>query len=378
MNSMTRAAELAALGLGRTAPNPPVGAVVVKDGVVVGEGYHAVVGGPHAEVVALRSAGVAAEGSTLFVTLEPCCHHGRTPPCTDAILAAGVADVRYAISDPDPRVYGGGHRLLEAAGVRVSHVADEEASEVARGYLSRLHTGRPWVTVKVAMSLDGKIATRSGESRWISSPPSRERVHALRDRADAVLVGIGTVIADNPLLTVRPSPADGRQPLRVVLDSELRLPLDSALAAPAGAAPTLVAYSADRVAAHPQGGVRRTMLEERGVDLLALPEDDAGRVDLGELMRSLGQRGLNEVLVEGGGELIAGFVSAGLVDELLACIAPVLIGGQAAPGPIGGRGVDRLELAPRFALSGVERIAGDVWLAARAVEPARPQVSEDA
>ena len=365
MDAMERAVELAARGLGRTSPNPPVGAVVVRDGRIVGEGYHAAAGEPHAEVVALQAAGEAARGATLSVTLEPCCHHGRTPPCTDAILAAGVSAVRYAMPDPDPRVAGRGHQLLEAAGVRVECVVVESARDVARGFLTRLRTGRPWVTVKVAMSLDGKIATPSGDSRWISGPASRLRAHALRDRADAVVVGIGTALTDNPLLTVRPAPADGRQPLRVILDSALRLPPGGALAATGHEVPTLVAYVLDRLAADPDGPRRKTALRNLALELLALPADARGKVNLAALLQSLGGQGLNEVVVEGGAEVIAALLAAGLVDELLVCVAPLVIGGRDAPGPVGGSGIDRLALAPRFELASVEQLSGDIWITAR-------------
>jgi diaminohydroxyphosphoribosylaminopyrimidine deaminase/5-amino-6-(5-phosphoribosylamino)uracil reductase len=371
VNAMTRAVDLAARGLGRTTPNPAVGAVLVRDGEIVGEGNHAAAGAPHAEVVALRGAGDAARGATLYVTLEPCCHHGRTPPCTDAILSAGVAEVRYAVSDPDPRVAGRGHQLLEAAGVDVLCIPDEAAAEITRGFVTRLRTGRPWVTVKVAMSVDGKVATRSGDSRWISGPASRRRVHALRDRADAVLVGIGTALADDPLLTVRPTPPDGRQPLRIVLDSALRLPHDGALSGTAAVCPTLVAYVPGRLAGDPEGERRRAGLEDRGIELLALPPDGDKRVSLEALATVLGQRGSNELLVEGGADVVAAFLAAGLVDELLVCVAPVVIGGRSAPGPVGGVGVDRLELASRFEFLTVEQLAGDVWLSARPADGTR-------
>ncbi len=364
---MARAAALAARGLGRTAPNPPVGAVLVRDGKVVGEGYHAAAGTPHAEIHALRAAGAAASGATLHVTLEPCCHRGRTPPCTDAIVAAGVRDVRYAVADPDPRVAGGGHRRLEAAGVAVTHAPHLAGEAVARGFVSRLTTGRPWVTVKVASSLDGRIATRTGDSRWISGEASRARVHQLRDRADAVLVGIRTVLADDPLLTVRPAPDDGRQPLRIVLDSELRLPPDAALLSGVADSGPLVVCALERLAHDPAAGARRARLEARGAHVLGVAAD-GNRVDLRVLMQILGARGLNEVLVEGGGEVISTLVSAGLVDELLSCAAPVVIGGRDAPGPVGGTGVDRIADAPRFRFVSVDRIGDDVWLTARPLD----------
>ncbi len=276
MDFMARALKLAEMFRGRTAPNPPVGAVVVRDGLIVAEGAHVAAGEPHAEVVALRRAGERAQGATLYVSLEPCCHRGRTPPCVEAILAAGVREVRYAVEDPDQRVDGGGRRRLEHAGVTVSSgEGAERAHELLRGYLKRQREGLPWVTAKYAMTLDGKTATHTGDSRWISGEESRRHVHALRDGADAVVVGIGTVLADDPRLTVRPPPSDGRQPLRVVLDSRLRLPLDSALATelPAG---TLVAYVGVEGTE-----LRARALADRGITLLPLSAGGDGRVDLG-------------------------------------------------------------------------------------------------
>lgn len=366
MDPMARALELAARALGRTAPNPPVGAVVVRDGAIVGEGYHLAAGRPHAEAVALAEAGERARGATLFVSLEPCAHQGRTPPCAEAIIAAGVAEVRYAVDDPDPRVSGRGRRALEAAGVRVvAGGRRTDGSELLRGYLTRQRTGRPWVTAKYAMSLDGKIATRTGDSRWISGEASRRYVHALRDRADAVIVGIGTVLADDPSLTVRPVPPDGRQPGRVVIDSRLRLPLDAALAGPALGPGTTVACLTHDDPGDPDRGRRAALLRERGLELLPLPADPSGRVGLPALLSELGRRGTNEVLVEGGGELLAGLLDAGLIDEVEACVAPVLIGGSGAPTPIRGQGAGRLVDAPRWRVVDVTPRAPDVWLRVR-------------
>lgn len=374
LDAMTRTVEMASRALGRTAPNPPVGAVIIRDGRILGEGVHEAAGAPHAEVMALRSAGEQARGATLYVSLEPCCHHGRTPPCTDAILAAGLAEVRYAVRDPDPRVAGRGHAILADAGVHVVHQPDPEAERLVRGFLTRVGSGRPWVTAKVATSLDGKIATRTGDARWISGPTSRERVHELRNRADAVLVGIGTALSDDPQLTVRPAPADGRQPLRIVLDSTLRLDPAGALASSASRLPTIAACVPQRVAQAPGGSARRTRLADLGVQILDLPGNDQGQVSLPALLEALGRRGLNEVLVEGGGDVIADFLEAGLVDELLTCIAPIVIGGRSAPGAVGGAGIERLAHAPRFAISSVEILAGDLWVTAH---PAHPPVAEE-
>lgn len=381
---MGRALELAALGRGRTAPNPPVGAVVVRDGRIVGEGYHTAAGQAHAETVALADAGPLARGATLHVTLEPCCHHGRTPPCTDAIIAAGVAEVRYAIGDPDPRVAGGGRRALVEAGIRVEAGESEAAArELLRGYLLRGRLGRPWLTAKFAMSLDGKIATRSGDARWISGEASRVHAHALRARSDAVIVGIGTVLADDPRLTVRPAPADGHQPDRIVVDTRLRIPLEAALAgselaggttvafvAPAGGGPASEAQGTDGPGL-PAADLTRVAaaLKGRGLGLLGLPPDPSGRVDLGELVAALGRRGYNEVLVEGGGELLAGFFALGLVDEVEACLAPIVIGGRTARTPVGGIGSERIEQAGRLEIVDLVRRDQDVWIVARPAGP---------
>lgn len=368
LDPMGRALELAALGRGRTAPNPPVGAVVVRDGRIVGEGRHVAAGQAHAETIALTEAGPLARGATLHVSLEPCCHHGRTPPCTDAIVAAGVAEVHYALEDPDPRVSGGGRRALLDAGVRVvpGEAADAEAAQtVLRGYLHRQRVGRPWVTAKFAMSLDGKIATRTGDARWISGTASRVHAHQLRDRSDAVIVGIGTVLADDPRLTVRPAPADGHQPHRIVLDTRLRMPLSAALANPELAVGTTVAFAAPAVIAT---GAAEALVD-RGLTLLALPSDPAGRVDLRALLEALGQRGYADVLVEGGGEVLAGLFGLGLVDEIEACLAPIVIGGRTASTPIGGLGVERIEQAGQLHIIEVVRRDDDVWIVARPSGP---------
>lgn len=357
---MARALDLAETVRGRTAPNPPVGAVVVRGGEIVGEGCHVAAGQPHAEAVALERAGERARGATLYVTLEPCCHRGRTPPCVDGILAAGIREVRYGVQDPDPRVDGGGRRTLEAAGIVVrAGEGAERGTTLLRGYLKRQRRGLPWVTAKYAMTLDGKTATRTGDSRWISGPASRRYAHTMRDRVDAVLVGIGTVLADNPRLTVRPAPADGRQPLRVVVDSQLRLPIDAALATEL-AAGTLLAHVNDGASS-----ARAAELAARGIELLPLAAGERGHVDLAALLTELARRGLSEVLVEGGGTLLAGLLAAELVDEVACCVAPVLTGGAAAPTPVEGEGYERIADALRLERPAVVRRGADVWITAR-------------
>lgn len=370
MDFMARAIELGAAVRGRTAPNPPVGAVVVRDGRVVGEGAHLAAGRPHAEAVALARAGAEARGGSLYVSLEPCCHQGRTPPCVDAIVAAGIREVHYAVTDPDPRVAGRGARRLAAAGIGASLTdPDGRGVELLRGYLKRQRLGLPWVTAKYAMSLDGKTATRSGDARWISGEESRRHVHVLRDGVDAVMVGIGTVLADDPALTVRPAPSDGRQPRRIVVDSSLRLPIGSALATSL-AEGTIVAH-VDRC------GRRReaSLLEARGAELLPIAAGRDGRVDLCSLLKELARRGLSEVLVEGGGVLLASLLDERLIDEIACCIAPVVIGGDAAPTPVEGAGAQRVADAPRLGVRTVERRGGDVWITARPLAAAGPEAA---
>lgn len=370
MDFMARAIELGAAVRGRTAPNPPVGAVVVRDGRVVGEGAHLAAGRPHAEAVALARSGAKARGGSLYVSLEPCCHQGRTPPCTDAIVAAGIREVHYAVTDPDPRVAGRGARRLAAAGIGAALMdPDGHGAELLRGYLKRQRVGLPWVTAKYAMSLDGKTATRSGDARWISGEESRRHVHALRDGVDAVMVGIGTVLADDPALTVRPPPSDGRQPCRIVADTTLRLPVDSQLATSL-AEGTIVAY-VDRCAQRRKA----SLLEARGVELLPIAAGRDGRVDLCSLLKELARRGLNEVLVEGGGVLLASLLDERLIDEIACCIAPMVIGGNAAPTPVEGAGAQRIVDALRLELRTLERRGGDVWITSRPLAAAGPEAA---
>lgn len=360
---MRRALDLAARGRGAVEPNPLVGAVVVRAGAVVGEGWHQRHGGPHAEVHALAAAGEAARGGTLYVTLEPCCHHGKTPPCTDAVLAAGVARVVVAMSDPFPRVAGGGLARLRGAGLAVEAGACEAEARVLNApYLKLLATGRPYVHAKWAMTLDGKIATRCGDSKWISSAASRRRAHVLRGRMDAILVGVATALADDPQLTARPP--GPRVACRVVLDSAARLPLDAHLVRTAGDVSTLVVTTArapaERVAA----------LAAAGCEVLAVPARD-GRPDVAAVLDELGRRRYTNLLVEGGGEVLGSFLDAGEIDEAHVFIAPRLVGGAAARPPLLGRGVERLGEALALETLTVETIDGDVYLHSRRVGAAQ-------
>lgn len=329
---MRRALELAALGLGRTSPNPAVGAVVVRSGTIVGEGYHRRAGEPHAERIALAAAGEAARGADLYVTLEPCCHYGRTSPCTDAIIAAGIARVWYALEDPDPRCAGGGHAALQAAGVEVEGgMLREEAARLLEGYLKHRRTGRPFVTLKLAMSLDGRIATRSGDSRWITCEQSRRLVHRMRDRADAVMVGVDTVLVDDPSLTTR-GIEGGRDALRVICDSRARTPPTARVIAQDSDAACLIAVTEQA------DNERIEALRRAGAEVVVLPEHD-GHLNLVALMDVLGERGVLSVLLEGGGTLAWGALQAGIVDKAALFYAPILIGGEGAKNGIGGEGV---------------------------------------
>ena len=327
---MRHALALAEKGRGFVEPNPMVGAVVLDSaGQLVGEGSHQKFGGPHAEVFALAAAGERARGGTLVVTLEPCCHYGKTPPCTDAVLKAGIARVVVAMADPFPKVAGGGLAILRGAGVEV-HVGlcEAEALELNAPYLKLLRTGRPWVHAKWAMTLDGKIATRTGDSKWISGEESRKRVHELRGRVDAIVVGRGTVIADDPLLTARP--AGARVAARVVLSSSGQLPERCQLRATAREVPVIV-YTAN--AASSAAGPRTARNWSRS---------DDGTMTLDAVLADLGQRRFTNVLIEGGAGVFGSMLDEQLADEFHVYIAPKVVGGSGAPSPIAGTGVARM------------------------------------
>jgi|694.fasta_scaffold06978_12 diaminohydroxyphosphoribosylaminopyrimidine deaminase/5-amino-6-(5-phosphoribosylamino)uracil reductase len=362
---MRQALALARHGEGHVEPNPMVGAVIVaapvstssgggSTGPIVAEGWHAAFGGPHAEVAALAAAGAAARGGTLAVTLEPCCHHGKTPPCTSAIIAAGIAKVIVATRDPFPAVSGGGLDALRRAGIEVqTGVCEDEARRLIAPFSTLVQRHRPWLIAKWAMSLDGRVATAAGESRWISSEASRAIVHELRGRMDGILCGIGTVLADDPLLTARP--AGPRQALRIVLDSMARLPLESRLVRTSHEIPVLVATGptapADRVRA----------LEAAGCEVwrgaAATPQER-----LESLLAELGSRRLTNVLVEGGPTVLGSLADAHAIDEVWAFIAPRIIGGEASPSPIAGTGITALATAASIEIEHVEHPGGDLFV----------------
>lgn len=371
---MADAIRLAGRGLYTTHPNPRVGCVIVKGGVVVGQGWHAIAGQGHAEVNALRAAGPAAQGATVYVSLEPCSHHGKTPPCADALIQAGVARVISAMEDPNPKVSGSGHQRLQAAGIETAcGLLETQARAVNPGFYKRMQTGLPWVFLKSAMSVDGRVAMASGESQWISCGNSRADVQRLRARVEAIVTGVDTVLQDNPALTVRPElwpapvasdePLSGwswpvdfapLQPLRVILDSRLRTPPDAAILRQPGK--TLIACI-DR----DEGKAR--LLEQAGAEIVLLPAR-AGRVDLQSLLQELARREVNEVLVETGGQLAGSFVNEQLVDEWICYMAPKLMGSSARP-VLALAGINTMSQAHDLQLTDLRQIGQDIRMTYR-------------
>ena len=365
---MAWALELAARGLGRTSPNPAVGAVVVAGEQIVGEGFHVAPGEAHAEVVALGEAVGRAAGAELYVTLEPCSTYGRTPPCTDAIISAGVSRVIYACRDCDRRNAGQADEVLGAAGVEVvCGPREEEARELNEAYFKHNQTGRPFVTVKLACTLDGKIATRDADSKWITGGEAREFVHTLRDRSDAVMVGRGTARADHPALTTRLGRADARDALRVVVDSAAGTPPCAKVVAGPSAAPCIIAVSAREML---NGDVqeRAAELAEAGAEILELEESDGG-IDLRELLAELGSRDIMSVLAEGGGRLVGGLVRENLVDKFLFFDAPKIIGDEKAVSAVRGLDIRNIADAYRVRIHRVEQIGEDVLVTAYPCSP---------
>ena len=352
---MGRAIELARCGEGRTAPNPPVGAVLVRSGAIVGEGYHPAAGEPHAEIFALRAAGELARGADLYVTLEPCCHYGRTGPCTEALIAAGVRRVFYGTVDPHPRVAGEGLARLRSAGLEVQEGPLIDACRrLIAPFAKQVDTGRPFVILKAAMTLDAQLATAAGESQWITCPASREQVHRLRDRVDGILTGAGTVVADNPRLTTR-LPEGGRNPARIVLDGRLRTEPQAAVYAAAATGRRLLLTAEDADPA------RLTPFRSQGVEIVPVPCRE-GQLDLGVVMDRLGALGLQTVLVEAGGTLNRALLRAGLVDRLLLFVAPLLFGGSDGQPLFAGDGAARLSEALHLADLRVSRVGTDLLL----------------
>ncbi|MDD5604564.1 MAG: bifunctional diaminohydroxyphosphoribosylaminopyrimidine deaminase/5-amino-6-(5-phosphoribosylamino)uracil reductase RibD [Dehalococcoidales bacterium] len=345
---MQEALSLARLALGSVSPNPAVGAILVQDDIVVGRGYTQPPGQAHAEVVALQQAGEAAKGSSLYVTLEPCCHYGKTPPCTEAIIRAGVSEVHAAMIDPNPVVNGKGLAALQQAGIKtVLGESKEEAQEIVEAYIKYITTGIPFVTAKFAMSLDGKIATGSGDSKWISSESSRSYSHSLRNQHDSIMAGINTVLKDDPRLTVRSGSGKGgtahRQPVRVIVDSYARTPLNAQILAETGR--TIIAVGEE------VSEQRKQQLIEKGAEIIELPVIN-GFIDLKQLISELGKKDITSVMVEGGGSVLGSLFDQQVVDKVVAFIAPIIIGGDLARSPVGGQGVDKVTEA--FKLTNVK------------------------
>lgn len=358
---MALALSMGQRGLGRVWPNPAVGCVIVNDGIVVGRGWTQVGGRPHAETVALGQAGAAAKGATAYVTLEPCAHQGQTPPCATALIDAGVARVVVAASDPDPRVNGEGIAIMRSAGVQVdTDILREQAAAQNAGFFLRINENRPFVTLKLASSLDGRIATATGESQWITSPLSRRLVHAMRAEHDAVLVGGGTARADDPTLTARDL-GSNHQPVRVVWSRRIDLPLMGQLAQTAGDVPVWICHGKD---------AETTVLDtwqDLGAKLLPCDIGVARNVDPHSALRMMADQGITRVLCEGGGALAASLLVADLVDELVCFTAGLGLGAEGQP-MLGAMGLDRLSHAPRFELQRTCAIGGDVlhrWLRSR-------------
>ncbi len=356
MGYMEQALSLAKLALGQASPNPAVGAVVVKGGEVVGQGYTQPPGSHHAEVLALRQAGEQARGGEMYVTLEPCCHQGRTPPCTRAIISAGIKEVHMAMLDPNPLVCGGGKDELEKEGIK-TYVGEheEEATEVNEAYIKFITTGMPFVTAKFAMSLDGKIATKEGHSRWISGTESRKFVHYLRYTSDAIMAGVNTMLADNPHLTTRCAGGKGgvarKQPLRVIVDGKGRTPLDSKVFSEPGK--TLL------VLGQKLSLKEKTAFVDAGAEVWE-PSTPDEVVNLERLLKELGEREITSVMVEGGGILLGSLFDLGLVDKVVAFIAPIIIGGANARTAVVGEGVSKVTEAFRLERVKMGRLGDDV------------------
>ena len=349
---MRRAIEIATRGEGAVEPNPMVGCVLARDGNVIGEGWHEKFGGPHAEVNAIRNASGDTAGATAYVTLEPCSHHGKTPPCCQALIESKVSKVVVAVKDPDPRVAGQGIAALQLAGIEVvENVLTDEATQTLAPYLKRMTTGKPWVIAKWAMTIDGKIATASGDSQWISNEASRAIVHQIRGRVDAIMVGSGTAAADDPLLNARP--AGVRTATRVIFDSGATLSLESKLVQTADQYPTLIAAGPDAEPA------KLIQLRERGCDVF-VSQHSVHSKRLNELLLELGERGITNVLVEGGGGLLGLLNDLSQIDEVHAFIGPKLIGGQGI-WPVAGNGADLMADATEFGLVQAEPFEGDVY-----------------
>ena len=352
---MQLAIELARQGQGRTAPNPPVGAVIVRQDQIVGEGFHPEAGEPHAEIFALQQAGERTRGANLYVTLEPCSHQGKTGPCADAVIRAGITHVFIGVQDPNPQVAGRGIEKLRQAGITVElGIEEERCQRLIAPFARHILSGFPFTIYKTAMTLDGKTATASGDSRWISGEQSRKLVHQLRDRVEAIMVGIGTVLSDDPLLNTRLPNTGGRDPLRIVIDSKLKMPVECAMLQQRSSAKTLIAT----IVNEPE---KCAMLQQAGAEVMQFPAV-AGRVSLPDVWRELGRRNVQSLLLEGGATLAGSALAAGLIDQLKVFLAPKLIGGSADFGIFAGQGCLKLSDALRLTDLRHEKVGDDILL----------------
>ncbi len=364
MKIMRHALRLARRGMGKTSPNPAVGCVIVKDGAIVGEGWHKKAGTPHAEVHALAQAGTRACGADVYVTLEPCSHHGRTPPCAEALIEAGVASVQIGMRDPNPLVSGRGMEMLRSAGIPVRcGILEIECSRINEPFIKHVTSGMPFVVLKSAMTLDGKTATSTGESKWITNDKSRRYVHKLRSMLDAVMVGVGTVLADNPRLTCRLA-GRNRNPVRIIVDSRLRTPLDSNLLSRDLPGTTIIAT----IEKNPSLISR---YEERGAQVMVCSERE-GRVALEDMLQRLGSLGIQSLLLEGGSSLASSALHAGLIDKFLLFYAPKFLGGEDGFGLFAGKGVDRMECAVKLKNITARHFGDDIMLEAYPEKPCLP------
>lgn len=353
---MKMAIREARKGRGRTSPNPCVGAVVVKEGRVVAKGYHRRAGTPHAEVIALDRAASEASGATIYVTLEPCNHTGRTPPCTEKILAAGIARVVVGMNDPNPLVNGSGNDYLAERSLEVvSGVMDEECHKLNRSFIKHITTGLPWVIMKAGLSIDGRIATGTGHSKWITGEDSRREVHRMRDRVDAIMVGSGTALADDPSLTTRLSGRNGRDPLRVILDSSLQLSPDATMLQQDSSAATWVFCGPDADLTH------HRRLVDSGAVIKTVEKAPGGGLDLSEVLKVLGQAEITTLMVEGGGMVHASFLRQRLYDQAILFIAPIFIGSEGVP-VVGSLGLDTVADGRKFCLESTRRYGDDVMV----------------
>lgn len=351
---MKRAVALAKMGRGKTNPNPMVGAVIVKNNKIIGEGFHEYYGGLHAERNAIKNCTESPKDADIYVTLEPCCHYGKTPPCSEAIIESGIKRVFIGSNDPNPKVSGGGIKQLKEYGVEVfTNVLKDECDGINEIFFHYITANTPYVIAKYALTADGKIATKTGDSKWISNDESRLTVHKIRNAVSGILVGIDTVISDNPTLNCRIE--NGTNPVRIICDSSLRIPPDCNIVNTAGEIPTIIAYSKE----NKEVSLKKSVLSEKGIELIYAPNKD-GRVDLKKLMKKLGERKLDSVLIEGGSEILSSALFSGIVNKLAVFIAPKIFGGKTAKTAVGGIGISNACDSLKLKLSKVSELDGDV------------------